>query len=453
MRKFITVFGLALLATSTAHAYRLSAWVTPWSPEALPSIEMNAGNLDESNPVWYSLAANGTISPNWNAENPTWIAAMTGTAIVPTIQNFSNGRFDSALVAALIGTAHARQAHIDAIVALVLAKGLDGIDLDYESLQPDLREPFTLFIEALASELRAAGRTLSVAVHPKTSDSQNWKGPGAQDWPRIGAAADSIKVMAYDYHWSTSGPGPIAPLDWIESVTRYALSTMPAEKVMIALPWYGYDWGTAGGKGITWSEATALANSTGSVIERDANGEPTFRYGSNTVFYQDGESYRRKVEHLTTRFPSLGGFAHWRAGAEDPATWSVIRDLRASGGAGASQPKGSFTIAGGNRIEATGGQPASETFSIVAIDGFSSAVQARMELIDLLPGSAVFPAGTLQAGESATLTVTPAADAAAGTYRVKIIFEAETNRIEHIVSIEVAKIEVTTGSRGRAVRR
>ncbi|HUP60330.1 MAG TPA: hypothetical protein VNA69_07910 [Thermoanaerobaculia bacterium] len=42
--------------------------------------------------------------------------------------------------------------------------------------------------------------------------------------------ADSVKIMAYDYHWSTSAPGPISPLTWLADVAKYAAGTLPGGK-------------------------------------------------------------------------------------------------------------------------------------------------------------------------------------------------------------------------------
>src|SRR5215210_4028433 len=111
---------------------------------------------------------------------------------------------------------------------------------------------FTAFVQLLASKLHASNKLLSVTVHPKTSASATWDGPGAQDYTAIGAVADSVKVMAYDYHWSTSDAGAIAPLSWLDQVAIYAESTIAPQKVIMGLPWYGYDWLGTSAVGVTY---------------------------------------------------------------------------------------------------------------------------------------------------------------------------------------------------------
>src|SRR3954452_12855857 len=100
-----TAFLAALLAiaTTSSAAYRTSVWVPPWTDAALTTVQHNAGAMQEANPVWYSWNADGSIAKNWNAENATWRAAMTGAQLIPTIQNVVNRSFNGSVAATLLG--------------------------------------------------------------------------------------------------------------------------------------------------------------------------------------------------------------------------------------------------------------------------------------------------------------------------------------------------------------
>jgi spore germination protein YaaH len=330
MKRLIVVLAAVLFA-STASAYQNSAWIPPWNGNALTSLQSNVGILSESNPVWYSWNADGSIAKVWNAENPTWRAAMTGTQLIPTVQNVVNNNFDGNVAANVLATAESREAHASAIAQLAVSNAYDGIDIDYERIPTSSRSNFTSFLTTLAQKLHAANKKLSVSVDAKTSDSQNWSGPGAEDWPAIGRIADSVKVMAYDYSWSTSAPGPIAPLEWLDQVATYAESVIPTSKIMMGLPWYGYDWNSAGATAnMTYATAMQLAQSKGATVTHDVNGEATFTFSTHTVFFQDASSFAKKVDLLKQRHPAIGGFAAWSAGQEDPSVWNVIRGSSAA---------------------------------------------------------------------------------------------------------------------------
>src|SRR5204863_3658101 len=103
----------------------ISSWIPTWDPNALTSTQLHAGSMTESNPVWYGINADGTISKNSSvAEDPTWLAAMAGTQIYPTLQNRVNGSFNASVAATVIDAAH-RDGHAENIRQLVVNKGYD----------------------------------------------------------------------------------------------------------------------------------------------------------------------------------------------------------------------------------------------------------------------------------------------------------------------------------------
>ena len=108
---------------------------------------------------------------------------------------------------------------------------------------------------------QAAGRWPS---RPRPSDTTTGWG-GASDYAALGAHADLVTVMAYEYHGSWSGPGPIAPYAWVEQVAAFAVSQIPPEKVLLGLAAYGFDWNTTSGgaRYLGWPEAAALGERYG----------------------------------------------------------------------------------------------------------------------------------------------------------------------------------------------
>ena len=243
---------------------------------------------------------------------------------MPSIQNAG---FNREAVAAIIHDPARRAQHVQDLVALVTANGFDGLDLDYESLNPEDRDDFSLFVEELAAALHARNKLLSIAVHPKTAEPGTWNGPQAQDYARLGAAVDEFKIMTYDYHWSTSEAGPIAPLDWVDQVLAYAATVVPPEKTYLGVPFYGYDWTGSTGEPLNWRQATKLASQNNAELQRDASsGEAWFTYGDgrHTAYFNDAETLRQRLQSAFERHPALAGVAIWALGGEDPENWSVL---------------------------------------------------------------------------------------------------------------------------------
>ncbi len=302
--------------------------VTLWAPY-LGFLEQqtlvdNAGPIGEVNFVWYELDAGGSITGDVQSPQGMEAARAAGLRIVPSIQNAG---FNREAVAAIIHDPARRAQHVQDLVALVTANGFDGLDLDYESLNPEDRDDFSLFVEELAAALHARDKLLSIAVHPKTEEPGTWNGPQAQDYARLGAAVDEFKIMTYDYHWSTSEAGPIAPLDWVDQVLAYAATVVPPEKTYLGVPFYGYDWTGSTGEPLNWRQATKLASQNNAELQRDASsGEAWFTYGDgrHTVYFNDAETLRQRLQAAFERHPALAGVAIWALGGEDPENWTII---------------------------------------------------------------------------------------------------------------------------------
>lgn len=441
LRSFLLASAFLLLST-TSYAYRIAAWIPPWDSAALTSIQLHAGSLDESNPVWYSLSTSGSIVVSWNGENPTWLAAMTGTQVIPTLQNVVNGSFNGAVVQTLLATDASRQSHAQAILDLVVSKAYDGIDIDYERIPTTSRANFTAFANTLAAKLHSAGKKLSITVYSKTSDSQNWDGPGAEDWPALGAVADSIKIMAYDYHWSTSSAGAITPLTWLDQVVTYAETVIPLPRIMVGLPWYGYDWQGTTGKGVVYDQAMSIAAANSATITHDVNGEATFTYSNHTVYFQDASAYSRKTDLIRQNHPNIGGFTQWRVGGEDAGFWTTVNALRDTSTT-APPPvttSADFTVSGAAAMSVRIGRSASAAYSITRTGGFADPVSVTVEKLSAFDATLSLSAAMLSGTTtSTTLQVSTTRATPIGTYQLRVRFTSGTLVHDQIVTVTVSK--------------
>lgn len=308
--------------------FQVSAWVPYWDRARVKaSLTAHIAELDEVNFFWYEVQPDGGLRAFSGAEDAALLALARahGARVVPTVTN----DFDGERIAALLADPAACAAHVEALAALVEEMDYDGIEIDYEALPAKARDDFSAFVESLAAALHPSGRWLSVAVHPKTDDQGTWHGPQAQDWPRLAAAADALKVMVYDYHWNASLPGPIAPLDWTDNVLAYAETTAPPEKIWLGIPFYGRDWDGEEGRGLVWAAVEDLIRQHRPFTHRDASsGEIYFFYVRDgvrhTVYVPDAQAVAAKVRAAREAHPDIAGIAIWRVGGESPFHWAAI---------------------------------------------------------------------------------------------------------------------------------
>jgi spore germination protein YaaH len=315
--------------------------------------------FDEINPVWYNLNLNyftAGQSPilNYGGDQSALLstARSNGIKVLPTIQNFGISDFNPVVIHQIIDNPTSRAKHVSEIVALVLNRGFDGIDIDYENLYATHKASYSAFISELGQALARRGKLLSVTVYAKTTGNESWNGPGAQDWLELVKYADTLKVMVYDYHWASFHAGPICPVDWLRDVLAYARRVPGiAGKMVIGLPLYGIDWPTgSGGREVMYGDAMNMVNQgitspisrsnvdhssdpyCGSYFE---NVEPHFTYTKNnvihTVYFQDAFAQQQRIAIINQHRDIVKGITFWRLGGEDPAGWGIIDQLRVGG--------------------------------------------------------------------------------------------------------------------------
>jgi spore germination protein YaaH len=237
-----------------------------------------------------------------------------------------------AALRAVIANPATRQAVISGLVGLVRDHGYDGINLDIEAGQPSDRPALSSFVAALADALHATGARLTVDVSPKTRDVPNHPRSTFYDYAALARSADTILVMAWGLHWTTSAPGPIVDLPWLSQVAAYVRTIPNAERFVIATGTYGNDWPAGGGPShpatpLEYDDIQARIAATGAQPVRDPSSQQlhfTYTDASGTgheVWYPDATSITAALN--VARGQGLG-FAFWRLGQEDAATWNSL---------------------------------------------------------------------------------------------------------------------------------
>ncbi|MCS6840364.1 MAG: glycosyl hydrolase family 18 protein [Roseiflexus sp.] len=313
----------------------IAAWLpNSFGSENRESFEANADILDEISPFWYSPSPTGALRFGSEARDRTLVelAHSKNVLVIPTVHNIVAGEDP---VPAILRNPRLRSYHVQQIVDEVLTYDYDGIDVDYEFLSNSLRDDYSAFILELADALHAHGKLLTVAVHAKDCD---YCGSGGfQDWAVIGQVVDRLRIMTYDYHWRGSGPGPVAPVYWVERVARYAVTVVDPAKVVIGVPFYGYNWprnGSGNARGQTWAMINEIIQThrlSVNLMESNQNGlvqENWITYSSRTegqreVWFATSSGLDAKLRLVQEL--DLAGIAIWRLGGEDPRNWEVIR--------------------------------------------------------------------------------------------------------------------------------
>ncbi len=234
--------------------------------------------------------------------------------------------FDPPQLRTLLNSKEARANFIGNVVSLARREGHHAVNLDFEFIPAEDKDAFNLFLAELSSALKRAQISLVVAVPAKDKEVP-WH--AAYDYAAIGKYADQVVLMAYDFHYRTGAPGPIAPYDWVTRVIAYTRRFLPPHKIILGLGLYGYDWPE--GKtaaSLTFSQAEALAAKHGVVPVWDpVSCLPHFTYVDGAgvkheVWYENQASLKAKLELAKNQW--LAGISLWRLGMGFPEFWADL---------------------------------------------------------------------------------------------------------------------------------
>jgi spore germination protein len=298
---------------STKNKLSVTGWYPNWDKDrAMHSFAKNIDTFDEVSPCWYTLNSDGSLNKIDSDAKLTKLSKRHHIKIIPMITNNFNG----SEISSIINNKILRKTHINRIVHEVQANHYDGIELDYEGLLAPDRHSFNVFVKELASLLHRRNKILAVTLMAKTSEPGENSTGKAQDWNVLSHYADRMRIMAYDKHWKTSGPGPIAPYSWVKQVVKLAAKEMPGNKIVLGIGTYGYHWG--GGR----ASAVDFQNIKRSNYSRDPSSKE-LHTSDRLTWLQDSGSLKIKVKLVKDY--KLRGISLWRLGGEDPHSWDVIR--------------------------------------------------------------------------------------------------------------------------------
>jgi cellulose synthase/poly-beta-1,6-N-acetylglucosamine synthase-like glycosyltransferase/peptidoglycan/xylan/chitin deacetylase (PgdA/CDA1 family)/spore germination protein YaaH len=296
-----------------------------WDDASMSSLRENLDKLDMVIAEWLHLKGeDGTLredDPARQAQATKYIRShRPGVAIVPLVNNWSGTEWEGGELGRMLANPAARASVVTQLLAYVQGHHFDGVSIDFENIPESAQRDFRRFMAELYGAFHPKG--LQVSVNLPVSDP-------AFNYRKLSASADQIILMAYDEHWSTGKPGPIASLPWFAKVLHERSRDVPASKTVVAIGGYAYDWmdGHPADER-SFEEAVLTAReSEGNVHLDPVSLNPTFDYADDEdkihhVWMLDAVTAFNQLQVIQGIAPR--GVALWRLGSEDPALWKLF---------------------------------------------------------------------------------------------------------------------------------
>ncbi len=307
-------------------------FISPWV------LEQTLPYLTELPIFSYGFTMEGELLPPGYGEDEWMIAEALrfGTLPVLTLTPFGpDGNFNNQLIHSVVNNDVYTDRLIQELLELMNLKGYQGVDIDFEYILVQDRDAFTAFVWKVADAMSAAGYHTSVALAPKSSADQKGLLYEGKDYRALGEAADHVLLMTYEWGYTYGPPMAVAPINQVRRVVEYALTEIPANKVDLGIPNYGYDWPLPYQRGITKAatignvEAVRIAIRQGAEIYFDSLAEsPYFRYTeggiSHEVWFEDVRSLQAKFNLI--RQYALRGCGYWQIMDWFQANWLLLKN-------------------------------------------------------------------------------------------------------------------------------
>ena len=244
--------------------------------------------------------------------------------------------FSVELAEGLFASSETQRILLDSVIANMQNKGYTSLDVDFEFLGKENAAKYAGFIAYCRERLRPYGFGVMTALAPKTSDDQQGALYEGHDYALLGEAADAVLLMTYEWGYTYGPPMAVSPIKPVRDVVDYALTRIPAEKILLGISNYGYDFtlpyvqGVSRATSVSTKRAFTLASEQGAEIFFDETVlAPYFDYTvdgvSHRVWFEDVRSISSRLRLMSEK--GLRGALWWNLNRENNQTLVAINDL------------------------------------------------------------------------------------------------------------------------------
>jgi len=287
--------------------------------------QIESSAVNTLSPRWFFLGSSSSLTDLGDRSLVSW-AHNRSKKVWAMVGN----RSDQTMTHQMLSSSDQRKTFIATLLNAVQKYGVDGLNLDFENVAPEDRGGMTQFVSELSAALHAKGATLSVNVSPDLGT--DWT--DAFDYAALGKYADYVVLMGYDEHWGGAPTaGSVSSVPWLQAGLRKLRLHVPANKTILALPFYTRDW-YANALGMQSTELSLEQQNSilqwgiTKIAWNDALSQYEAEYVASGVrhriWVEDGRSIASKIR--MAEMEKVAGYAYWYMGGESRDIWDSVRN-------------------------------------------------------------------------------------------------------------------------------
>ena len=287
----------------------------------LQQVLEDAEGINVISPTWFSLTDNEGSYKSLASKDYVDTCHELGIQVWALLDNFSSDVQSEVLLASTT----TRRKLINSLMADVETYGLDGLNMDFESLKPEAGIHYVQFLRELSISCREKGIVLSVDNYVPAAYNSFY------DREEQGIVADYVIIMGYDEHYAGSEAGSVASYNYVKNGIESTLESVPKEKVINGVPFYTRIWtekdSQMTSKAVGISEAKKWVNDNNVELYWQEElgqyyGELLTPSGNSYIWLEEEESLGIKMDLIKEY--DLAGVACWKLGLQDEEAWEAI---------------------------------------------------------------------------------------------------------------------------------
>lgn len=314
----------------------------------IANVLSNTKGLNVISPTWFYLKdTNGGIGSLASSDYVNY-CHQNNIEVWALVSNFGakDQGLESPDATQVLTYSSRRESLINNLISAAIQYKLDGINVDFESLDPSIGDSYIQFIRELSLKCANNGIVLSVDNYPPTAYTAFY------NRSEQAVFADYVILMGYDEHYAGSEEaGSVASIGFVNQGVADTLQSVPADQLILGMPFYTRVWSETpvsdDGAAVSTTEDTSdsdtlyeldcysagmkevqnLISTNGAVpVWSDTDGQYYVEYINGGVTYkiwvEDATSLEEKLKVMQSN--QLAGGAFWKLGLEDPAVWDTI---------------------------------------------------------------------------------------------------------------------------------
>ena len=282
----------------------------------------NTKGVTTISPTWFKVSSVEGDVESLASETYVQRAHNYGVEVWALVDDFTNG----INMEELLSYTSRRDKLSNELISLAIKYNLDGLNMDFEKIPQAAGNHYIQFLREMSVKCRNNGIILSVDNYVPSAYTSYY------DRAEQGVLVDYVVTMAYDEHINGSdGSGSVASIDFVKDAVTNVLKEVPAEKNIIAIPFYTRLWEESA-EGVT---AKAYSMEQAQAILDQNNAEATwdnetmqyyaeYESGGNIykIWLEEEKSLEEKLKVIMDN--NVAGIASWKLGLEKSSVWSVI---------------------------------------------------------------------------------------------------------------------------------